>query len=196
MKPLDEIRRTFKKKETLDELKSINLDMENTDLYSIMNLIKSDILNVDKTLKRLTKDDKKTTMLIDAFTEDLEEKSKELYMTKLDLDRKNSDEIKMFKNIIEILDQVDSIFKYATQVNDENLLRSINNVNKNISKYTRAIGLEEIICNNQLFDPNLHKCIAVIENNNYQTEEIIDVIQKGYIVKGNVLRYSSVSIAK
>lgn len=196
MKPLEEISKKFKKKEIIDELKYIDIDIENTDLYSIMDLIKSDILNVDKTLKKLSKDDKKTTMLIDAFTEELEEKSKELYMTKQKLDKKNSDEVKIFKNIVEILDQVDSVYKYATQVKDENLIRNLDNVNKNISKYMRVIGLEEIMCKNQLFDPNLHKCIGVIEDNNYESEEIIDVIKKGYIVRGNVLRYSSVVIAK
>lgn len=58
------------------------------------------------------------------------------------------------------------------------------------------INLVEIKSMGELFNPELHKCIAVEEDDLKESKEIIDVIEKGYMLRGKVIRVASVVIAK
>ena len=58
------------------------------------------------------------------------------------------------------------------------------------------INLLEIKSIGELFNPELHKCIAVEENNSKESKEIVSVIEKGYMLRGKVIRAASVVIAK
>jgi len=58
------------------------------------------------------------------------------------------------------------------------------------------LGLEAITLNpGDKFDPNFHNAVAHVEDENFGQNEIVDVLQKGYIHKGKVLRHSVVRVA-
>ena len=58
------------------------------------------------------------------------------------------------------------------------------------------INLIEIKSIGELFNPELHKCIAVEESNSKESNEIVSVIEKGYMLGGKVIRPASVVIVK
>ena len=58
------------------------------------------------------------------------------------------------------------------------------------------INLIEIKSIGELFNPELHKCIAIEENNSKESNEIVNVIEKGYMLGGKVIRPASVVIVK
>ena len=45
------------------------------------------------------------------------------------------------------------------------------------------------------FDPNYHNAVAHVEDENFGQNQVADVLQKGYIHKDKVLRYSMVKVA-
>jgi molecular chaperone GrpE len=45
------------------------------------------------------------------------------------------------------------------------------------------------------FDPNLHNAVAHVEDDGFGASQIADVLQKGYMYKDRVLRYSMVKVA-
>ena len=57
-------------------------------------------------------------------------------------------------------------------------------------------GIESIDCDDQKFDPDKHEAISVIENNDKETNTIIDVIQKGYTIMDRTLRPAKVVVSK
>lgn len=122
--------------------------------------------------------------------------SDELYIKQQELEKKRKEEIKVSKNILSIVDQLDVINRYATEVKDKNLKNILEITYKQVSSQLNSIGIEEIQCKGQLLNPYLHKCVQVIESFGRQKEEIVEVIQKGYLLNGEVLRYASVIIAK
>ena len=46
------------------------------------------------------------------------------------------------------------------------------------------------------FDPHLHEAIAQVENSDFVSGDIVQVMQKGFMYKGTVLRTAKVSVAK
>jgi molecular chaperone GrpE len=53
-----------------------------------------------------------------------------------------------------------------------------------------------IDCENQIFDPVKHEAISVLENNDLETNTIIDVVQKGYTIMDRTLRPAKVVVSK
>jgi len=45
------------------------------------------------------------------------------------------------------------------------------------------------------FDPNFHNAVAHVEDENFGQNEVAEVLQKGYVHKDKVLRYSMVKVA-
>lgn len=61
-----------------------------------------------------------------------------------------------------------------------------------ISSYLKSQGIEEVQTNEYVTD--LHEVISVIENG--KTNEIIDVVSKGYKIGDKIIRYPKVIIGK
>jgi len=56
-------------------------------------------------------------------------------------------------------------------------------------------GVEQIVCEGE-FDPNVHQVLMQVDSQDYETGHIVDVMQKGYMIKDRVLRPAMVSTAK
>ncbi len=67
---------------------------------------------------------------------------------------------------------------------------------KKMQKILEAEGIEEINPVKGYFDPNLHEAISHEEDPNYQSGEIIEVVQPGYKIKNRVIRPAIVRVAK
>lgn len=58
-----------------------------------------------------------------------------------------------------------------------------------------SMGVKEIEAQDKQFDPKFHMAVAHVEDENYEANTIIEVLQKGYIYKDKVIRYSTVKVA-
>jgi molecular chaperone GrpE len=58
-------------------------------------------------------------------------------------------------------------------------------------------GVEVIKCGpGQEFDPNLHEAVAVVDAENLKEGQIVDEVQKGYLLNGRLVRPSRVRVAQ
>jgi molecular chaperone GrpE len=57
-------------------------------------------------------------------------------------------------------------------------------------------GLQEIEAEGKQFNPDFHEAISSEENPDFDSEEIIEVVQKGYILGERVIRPARVRVAK
>ena len=67
---------------------------------------------------------------------------------------------------------------------------------KSLETTLKSSGIEVIDCENQIFDPVKHEAISVLENNDLETNTIIDVVQKGYTIMDRTLRPAKVVVSK
>ena len=69
-------------------------------------------------------------------------------------------------------------------------------IKRRIRKEINEINLMEIKSLGELFNPELHKCLAVEKNEELKENQIISVVEKGYMLRGKVIRPASVIIIK
>jgi len=91
--------------------------------------------------------------------------------------------------ILKFLDVLDNLER-ASQAGNE----GIKLIYKQFKDILEKEGLEEIDTTGK-FDPYYHEVI-VVENSDCEEGKIIEVLQKGYILKNKILRHSKVKICK
>lgn len=178
-----------------DELKSFKNKSVNTyevplnDLYEPLSAVESKMNNLDKI-------NKKNVISLNLLTEELEEKNKQINCLKRELIDKQNKEEKFAKKVIIILDQIDNIYRFAVQSQNEALINNINGLMKIIRKELREVNFEEIPTIGEIFNSELHECIESVDDTKKNKYEIVDVIKKGYKVDGKVIRIASVIAIK
>lgn len=55
-------------------------------------------------------------------------------------------------------------------------------------------GVEEIETEGETFDPNVHQAVMQVEDDQYESQAIVDTLQKGYRLKDRVIRPAMVKV--
>ena len=76
------------------------------------------------------------------------------------------------------------------------IIDGIEIVKKDLVSIFKKNGVEPIECINKKFDPNFHQAMLEVENNTKEPGIVVQEIQKGYMMKGRLLRPSLVGVAK
>ena len=66
---------------------------------------------------------------------------------------------------------------------------------KNYKKQLADLGVEEIVAQ-ATFNPELHEALVHVESSEHESGTIVQVLEKGYTLKGRVIKYARVSVAK
>lgn len=150
--------------------------------------------------KKDKKKDKK-----DELIEELTDKYKRTF-AEFDNFRKRSEKEKasMYeigaKDIIEkILPVVDNFERGFKAVSEEEkntpFAEGMDKIYKQLLTTLNDCGVSEIEAEGKEFDPNLHNAVMHIEDEAYGDNEVIEVLQKGYMYKESVVRHSMVKVA-
>ena len=104
------------------------------------------------------------------------------------------------KNIIEKLLPIVDNFERGIEALSEEELKSpvgegMNLIYKQLTDTLKDMGVEEIEAEGKEFDPELHNAVMHEENDEYDENVIIEVLQKGYKFHDTVIRHSLVKVA-
>lgn len=115
---------------------------------------------------------------------------------------KEVEELKKFsseKIITQFLGSLDNLERAidssVESKNFDSLLEGIEMIVRSLKDIMIAEGVEEIKTEG-VYDPIYHHAVAVEENEDFKDDEIIKVLQKGYIMKGKVIRPAIVIVCK
>ena len=78
----------------------------------------------------------------------------------------------------------------------DKIIDGIEIVKKNIISIFKKNGIEVIECINKKFDPNFHQAMLEVEDHSKESGLVVQEIQKGYMMKGRLLRPSMVGVTK
>lgn len=98
----------------------------------------------------------------------------------------------------EILPAIDNLER-AMAVSDESesqLKKGVEMIYNQLIKSLKDEGVEEIDCLNKKFDPNFEQSIMVEKKEGVEPGVVIEVLQKGYMLKDRVLRAAMVKISE
>ncbi|MEG2322569.1 MAG: nucleotide exchange factor GrpE [Bacilli bacterium] len=105
----------------------------------------------------------------------------------------------LIKEILPILDN----FERAINMDDTNLTDEVSKflsgfkmIYCNLINILKSNGVVEIDGNNKPFDPTYHEAILTEKRDGVEALMVLDVLQKGYILKGKVIRQACVKVSE
>ncbi|SLM86733.1 MULTISPECIES: nucleotide exchange factor GrpE [Vagococcus] len=97
--------------------------------------------------------------------------------------------------LLNSLDNLDRALEIETQ--DESMKKGIEMVREGIIHALKEANVEEIQALGETFDPNKHQAVQTLPASEEQkSDEVIQVLQKGYILHDRVLRPTMVIVAQ
>lgn len=99
----------------------------------------------------------------------------------------------LLKSMLPILDNFDRAMA-AEQKDNESFQKGVEMIYTQLHETLKNAGLELIDTAGQKFDPNFHQAVMRVENPELEDDTIAQELQKGYIVKGRVIRPSMVQV--
>ncbi|MGI6077104.1 MAG: nucleotide exchange factor GrpE [Fastidiosipilaceae bacterium] len=98
-----------------------------------------------------------------------------------------------------VIDNLERAISAADQVSGEDkasqVQEGIELIYRQALQVLEKQGVKEIEALGATFDPNIHEAVMHVEDDQYDTQEIVEVFQKGYKREDKVLRYSIVKVA-
>jgi molecular chaperone GrpE len=102
----------------------------------------------------------------------------------------------LLTNLLPVVDNFERAMNAATQTNDyDKLIGGVNAVYRQLQDFLTKEGVEPIPAVNQPFDPNLHNAVLREEGTDHPEDTVVEELQKGYVLRGRVLRPTMVKVA-
>lgn len=116
---------------------------------------------------------------------------------------KEFDDLKAFaseKVVVKVLDIIDNLERAITASSEtkdfDSLVKGVELTLSQMKSIVASEGVEAIKTEKATFDPHLHMAVSVEDSSDYANDEIIVEFQKGYKMKGKVIRPSMVKVCK
>ena len=83
----------------------------------------------------------------------------------------------------------------ATGRHAAELVKGVELIYQHLVEALTKLGLQPIAACGQPFDPNLHHAIEMVHDERYEQPTVVDELQRGYTLKGRLLRPAMVRVA-
>ena len=105
--------------------------------------------------------------------------------------------VSIVSDIIEaLLPPIDNFEKALShECQDEMFKQGMEMIYKQLKDLITKYGVEEIKAMGEVFNPEYHEAVMHISDEQYEEKEILEVLRKGYKLKGKVIRHSMVKVA-
>jgi len=98
------------------------------------------------------------------------------------------------KSLLPILDSLDRALK-TTGVSVEDFRSGIELIDKQFHDALAKLGVEPVPAEGEVFDPNLHQAVQMVDTDEVEDHRVIDELQRGYRIKDRLLRPAMVRVA-
>jgi molecular chaperone GrpE len=115
--------------------------------------------------------------------------------TKLDIE--NGVNLKIDKFMLGFLSIYDDFILAKKILNDEKIdVSGLESIVKNMNSLLSEYGVTQINALGEIFNPNFHEAVSVVEDSSLDEDTITKEIRKGYISQNRVIRPTIVEISK
>lgn len=98
--------------------------------------------------------------------------------------------------LLPALDNFERALAIEASEETKSIIDGITMVYEQIKDALKAEGIEEIEAVGQEFDPNVHHAVMQVEDEDEQSNIVVEEMQKGYILKDRVIRPAMVKVNK
>lgn len=103
----------------------------------------------------------------------------------------------LIKSILPFIDNLERAVNHAEKVADTGvLIEGIRLTLKEIHKTLNRFGLTSFDSVGQLFDPERHEAMLMVETDQHEPNRVVEEFQRGYLLNERLLRPATVSVSK
>ncbi|HEQ98027.1 MAG TPA: nucleotide exchange factor GrpE [candidate division Zixibacteria bacterium] len=102
----------------------------------------------------------------------------------------------LIRSLLDILDNFRRALASAKDADAEAIFKGMEMIYNQFDSLLKERGLEEIEAEGQPFDPELHEAVMTTPTDEVPEDYVAGELQKGYKIKGRVVRHSKVAVAK
>jgi molecular chaperone GrpE len=99
------------------------------------------------------------------------------------------------RSLLPILDSLDRALK-TSDASVQDFHSGIELIDKQFHDALSKLGVEPIPAEGEVFDPNLHQAIQMVDTAEVEDNHVIDELQRGYRIKDRLLRPAMVRVAR
>lgn len=97
-------------------------------------------------------------------------------------------------SLLPILDSLDRALK-TSEASVQDFHSGVELIDKQFHDALSKLGVEPIPAEGEVFDPNLHQAIQMVDTDEFKDNHVIDELQRGYRIKDRLLRPAMVRVA-
>ena len=102
---------------------------------------------------------------------------------------------KIVTELLEVLDNFERALASDTSAEAEGYAQGMKLIFDHLLGVLTKSGLEEVKALGEDFDPNLHNAVMTVDSDEYDSNKVCNVLQKGYSLNGRVIRPAMVTVA-
>ena len=95
--------------------------------------------------------------------------------------------------LLAVIDNFERALEHESK--DEKYAEGMQLIFKQLMDVLQASGLEEIKALDEDFDPNIHNAVMTCDSDEHESGKVVEVLQKGYLLNGRLLRASMVKVS-
>lgn len=95
--------------------------------------------------------------------------------------------------LLTVIDNFERAIEHESK--DEKYAEGMQLIFKQLIDVLKASGLEEIKALDEDFDPNIHNAVMTCDSDEHESGKVVEVLQKGYLLNGRLLRASMVKVS-
>ena len=100
------------------------------------------------------------------------------------------------KEILPVIDNLERALQTEVNEADEGFKKGVEMTYNQLVAALKNEGVEVIDCENKPFDPNFHQAIMQEKKEGVESGIVIEVLQKGYVLKDRILRPAMVKVSE
>ncbi|MDO4940168.1 MAG: nucleotide exchange factor GrpE [Erysipelotrichaceae bacterium] len=100
------------------------------------------------------------------------------------------------KEVLPVIDNLERALKTEVSKEDEGFYKGVEMTYNQLINALKNEGIEEIDCLNKPFDANLHQALMQEKKEGVESGIVIEVLQKGYLLKDRILRPAMVKVSE
>jgi molecular chaperone GrpE len=104
----------------------------------------------------------------------------------------------LLRDILPFMDSIDRALSQAeSREGDLNAFREgLKLIQDQLLSCLKRHGVEQVECASKAFDPNFHEALYQVDSDKHEHNEIVDELEKGYLLSGRLLRSAKVSVCR
>lgn len=102
----------------------------------------------------------------------------------------------LITEVLGVIDNLERALSHAKEENLESLMKGLQLIVDQMNMVLKKFGLQEIKAVGEKFDPSLHHAISHEDTTEVEPDTVVKEFQKGFLLKGRLLRASIVAVAK